>query len=63
MSDSVVDFPQPVGPTIAQNSPAATVKSTSWMAVSMAPVGVMKLRVARRSSMLGSPRATATLPP
>jgi hypothetical protein len=30
---SVVDFPHPVGPTTAQNSPAATVKSRSFRAV------------------------------
>jgi len=63
MRDSVVDFPQPVGPTTAQNSPARTVRSTSRMAVNVAPVGVTKLRVARLSSMLGAPAATVTSPP
>ena len=55
MSERVVDFPHPVGPTTAQNSPAATVRSISRIAAIVAPVGVMKLRLARRSSMLGGP--------
>ena len=63
MSESVVDFPHPVGPTTAQNSPARTIKSTSRMAVSVAPVGVVKLRVACFSSMLAPSAGTATSPP
>src|SRR5438067_12555835 len=40
MRPSVVDLPQPVGPTTAQNSPGATLRVTSRMAVYASPEGV-----------------------
>src|SRR4051794_41908659 len=47
--DRVVDLPQPVGPTIETNSPSATSRSTSRMAVKPAPSKVGKRFVARLS--------------
>jgi hypothetical protein len=37
---SVVDLPQPVGPTTAQNWPGSTVNETSRSAVNTSPAGV-----------------------
>src|SRR5450759_5303886 len=51
---SVVDLPQPVGPTTAQNSPGSTVMSRSRNAVWIAPDGVRKRFVTPRSSMAGA---------
>src|SRR3954449_4123404 len=47
--DRVVDLPQPVGPTIETNSPSATSRSTSRIAVKPAPSKVGKRFVARLS--------------
>ena len=57
MSARVVDLPQPVGPTIAQNSPAATVRSRSRSAVNDFPVGDTNRFVTPRSSIAAA-RAT-----
>src|SRR5450756_195204 len=51
---SVVDLPQPVGPTTAQNCPGSTVRFTSRSAVKEVPVGVAKRLVSPDSSMRGS---------
>ena len=58
ISDRVVDLPQPVGPTIAQNSPGATDSFRSRSAVYAAPVGVRNRLVAERSSIAGVLMAT-----
>src|SRR5260221_12108197 len=50
---SVVDLPQPVGPTTAQNSPGSTAISRSRSAVNTAPDGVRNRLVTPRSSMAG----------
>ena len=50
---SVVDLPQPVGPTTATNSPRPTVRSSSRTAVCSAPDGVLNALLAPRSSMAG----------
>src|SRR6478672_2344749 len=52
--ERVVDLPQPVGPTTVTNSPAATVRSTSVMAVKAEPSRVANLLVAPRSVMAGA---------
>ena len=51
---SVVDFPQPVGPTIATNSPGRTTKLKSRSAVCDAPVGETNRRVTPVSSIAGA---------
>src|SRR5215472_13732937 len=51
MRPRVVDLPQPVGPTTAQNSPGATLRETSSIAVYGWPVGVRKRLVTSRNSM------------
>ena len=50
----VVDLPQPLGPTTAQNWPGSTVRSTSARAVKIEPVGVRNRLLTPRSSMAGS---------
>src|SRR4051812_27359014 len=50
-SDSVVDLPQPVGPTTATNSPAATVNVRSRTAVWGRPPAPGNRLVAFRSAM------------
>src|SRR5690349_22460 len=50
-SDRVVDLPHPVGPTIETNSPAATSRSTSRIAVKPAPSLVGNLLVAPRNEI------------
>src|SRR5438270_10902435 len=50
---SVVDLPQPVGPTTAQNSPGWTVRLRSRSAVYTPPDGVKNRFVTPRSSMAG----------
>ncbi len=52
---SVVDLPQPVGPTTAQNSPSATDMSRSRRAVKAVPAGVRNRFVTAVSSMAGVP--------
>src|SRR3954447_16357239 len=52
--DNVVDLPQPVGPTIVTNSPAATSRVTSVIAVNGAPERVANFFVAARSEIAGS---------
>src|SRR3954451_13919643 len=52
-SESVVDLPQPVGPTIVTNSPAATSRVTSVMAVNGSPVRLANFFVAARSEIAG----------
>src|SRR4051812_35802647 len=52
-SDSVVDLPQPVGPTIATNSPGAMSRSTSRMATCTPPLAVANRLVAMRSRTMG----------
>src|SRR5712692_9482071 len=49
----VVDLPQPVGPTTAQNSPGETSRLRSRSAVKTPPLGVAKRLVTLRSSMTG----------
>src|SRR5712691_5355410 len=51
---SVVDLPQPVGPTTAQNSPGSTAISRARNAVWIPPDGVRKRFVTPRSSMAGA---------
>src|SRR5439155_18375248 len=51
---SVVDLPQPVGPTTATNSPRATVMLKFRSAVIDFPSGVMKRRLTLTSSIAGS---------
>jgi hypothetical protein len=51
---NVVDFPQPVGPTIAQNCPGSTTRLTSWIAVKGAPSGARKRFVTPQSSIRAS---------
>ena len=53
MRASVVDLPQPVGPTTAQNSPSPTARSRSRSAVYAVPDGVRKRLVTCRNSMAG----------
>src|ERR1700686_1354282 len=53
ISASVVDLPQPVGPTTAQNSPGSTAMSRFCRAVKTVPDGVRNRLVTRRSSMAG----------
>src|ERR1700682_4779681 len=48
---SVVDLPQPVGPTTAQNSPGSTARSRSCSAVYTLPEGVRNRFVTPRSSI------------
>ena len=48
---SVVDLPQPDGPTTAQNCPGSTVRFTSRRAVNGAPPGVAKRLVTPDSSI------------
>src|SRR5690242_14151561 len=48
---SVVDLPQPVGPTTAQNWPSSTVSDRSWRAVYAPPSDVANFLVTFRSSM------------
>ncbi|WP_412474881.1 hypothetical protein ACK83U_15285 [Rhizobium sp. WW22] len=50
---SVVDLPQPVGPTTATNSPRSTVMLKSRSAVSDLPVGDTKRRLTLMSSIAG----------
>src|SRR3954469_6291708 len=50
-SDSVVDLPHPVGPTTETNSPAATSRSTSRIAVKPAPSLVWNRFVAPRKEI------------
>src|SRR5215472_8283621 len=49
---SVVDLPQPVGPTTAQNCPGSTVRLTSRRAVYREPAGVAKRLVTPDSSIV-----------
>src|SRR5438552_2751913 len=51
---SVVDLPQPVGPTTAANSPRLTVMVKSWSAVSDLPSGERNRRVTLISSIAGA---------
>jgi hypothetical protein len=51
ISPSVVDLPQPVGPTMAQNSPGAMLRSKSSSAESNSPEGVTKRRATCLSSI------------
>ncbi len=51
---SVVDLPQPVGPTTAQNCPGATTRSTSRRAVKAVPAGVRKRLLTPASSIPAS---------
>src|SRR4051794_33262518 len=53
-SDRVVDLPQPGGPTIETNSPSATSRSTSRIAVKPAPSRVGNRFVARLSEIAES---------
>src|SRR3954470_24482261 len=53
-SPSVVDFPQPVGPTIVTNSPGATSRVTSRSAVKEPAPLVGNRLVARRSEIAGA---------
>ncbi len=55
-SASVVDFPQPVGPTTAQNCPGSTTKFTSRTAVKTAPDGVANRFATPDSSTRDPPR-------
>src|SRR5690606_32845997 len=50
---SRVDLPQPVGPTTETNSPGATARVASRMAVYDAPPGEMKVQVTCSSSRAG----------
>src|SRR5262245_45412867 len=50
---SVVDLPQPVGPTTATNSPGMTVRLKSFVAVIDLPSGETKRRVTLVISMTG----------
>src|SRR6478735_2678499 len=50
---SVVDLPQPVGPTTATNSPRATLMLKSRIAVIDRPSGVRKRRLTLISSIAG----------
>jgi hypothetical protein len=62
---SVVDLPQPVGPTTAQNSPSATVRSMLRKAWYSCPLGVWNALLAPRSSIAargGGPVAAAAAP-
>src|SRR4051794_18984748 len=52
-SDKVVDLPHPVGPTMATNSPGATSRVTSRMAVNGVPSLVENLFVAPRREIAG----------
>src|SRR5437660_2311649 len=54
-SDKVVDLPHPVGPTIAQNCPGSTAKSTSLIAVVSAPVGETNRFVTPVNSIFAAP--------
>src|SRR5436305_8336419 len=56
-NDSVVDFPQPVGPTTAQNCPGSTVRFTSFSAVNTEPDGVRNCLVTPSSSTRAAPLA------
>ena len=56
---SVVDLPQPVGPTTATNSPRSTVMVKSRIAVSDLPVGERKRRLTLISSIAGAVFSTA----
>ena len=51
---SVVDLPQPVGPTTAQNCPGRTTRSTSRRAVKAVPAGVRKRLLTPASSIPAS---------
>src|ERR1700679_1601072 len=51
---SRVDLPQPLGPTMARNSPRCTVRSTCSQAVTV-PARVVKRRATSRYSISGSP--------
>src|SRR3989442_10580237 len=51
---SVVDFPHPVGPTTAQNSPGCTRIEKSRRAGMILPSGLTKRRVTRVSSIAGA---------
>ena len=53
---SVVDLPQPVGPTTAQNCPGLTGRLTSRRAVKAVPAGVRKRLVTADSSIPTSRR-------
>jgi len=53
---SVVDLPQPVGPTTATNSPRATLMVKSRKATVALPSGEMKRHETLRSSMAGVSR-------
>ncbi len=61
MSASVVDLPQPVGPTTATNSPAAIVRLRSRSAVNDLPVGATNRFVTPWSSIAGVPLVTDTV--
>ena len=50
---SVVDLPQPVGPTIAMNSPRATLMLKSRRATVALPSGEMKRHDTLRNSIAG----------
>ena len=60
-SVNVVDFPQPVGPTIAQNCPGSTTMLTSWIAVNGCPSGVRNRLVTPASSIRASTRPAAVV--
>src|SRR3954465_15021361 len=53
--ERVVDLPQPVGPTMVTNSPAATSRVTSVMGVTGSPVRVANFFVADRREIAGRP--------
>src|SRR5438105_3677483 len=53
ISESVVDFPQPVGTTTAQNSPGQTAMSRSLRAVNDLPAGETNRFVTPCSSIAG----------
>src|SRR5919204_1515841 len=59
---SVVDLPQPVGPTTAQNSPGSTIRSRSRSAVYAVPEGVRKRLVTFRSWIAGAIQASLRPP-
>jgi hypothetical protein len=53
-NDRVVDFPHPVGPTIAQNCPGSITRSTSRIAVNTDPDGVTNRFVTAWSSIFAA---------